>query len=76
MDRHSLSGLLALGRPGQPLLNIPVATDRVGVVMAAGLNPVAAIHENGPMVGFQPMAGVVDYRRFRSFQEWRDRFSG
>jgi repressor of nif and glnA expression len=57
-------------------LNIPVATDRVGMVMAAGLNPVAAIHENGPMVGFQPMAGVEDYRRFRSFQEWRDRFSG
>ncbi|HMP33870.1 MAG TPA: NrpR regulatory domain-containing protein [Kiritimatiellia bacterium] len=76
MDRHSLGGILAVGRPGQAVLDVPVAADRVGVVVAAGLNPLAALHEAGLGVALQPLAGLVDYRVFHSFQGWRERYAG
>ena len=76
MERHSLGGILAMGRPGQALLDIPVAEDRVGLVVAAGLNPIAALHEAGGRVSIQSMAGVADYGLFHSFQDWRDRYRG
>lgn len=76
LDRHALGGVLAVGRPGQPLLDIPVSTERVGLVLAAGLNPLAALHEAGILVELRSLCGLADYRTFHSFQEWRDRFAG
>ncbi len=75
-DRQSLGGVIAMGRPGQPLLDIPVAAERVGMVVVAGLNPLAALHEAGIAVELRPLHGVVDYALFQSFQVWRERFSG
>ena len=42
-----LGGVLELGIPGRPLLDVPVAQGRVGLVVAAGLNAVAAVEEAG-----------------------------
>ena len=41
MKRLGLGGIMLFGRPGQPLLEIPVAPGRVGVVVVGGLNPLA-----------------------------------
>ena len=76
LDRHSLGGILAVGRPGQAVLEVPVAADKVGVVVAAGLNPLAALYEAGMGVVVTPLAGLVDYRLFHSFQGWRERYAG
>lgn len=46
-DRLGIGGVLALGEPGRPLLDIPVSQSRVGVIVAAGLNPIAAVEESG-----------------------------
>jgi repressor of nif and glnA expression len=45
LDTIGLNGVLAVGSPGNPLLDIPVSPGRVGLIIAAGLNPVAAIEE-------------------------------
>jgi repressor of nif and glnA expression len=45
--RAGLGGLIAIGDPSRPLLDIPVSQDRAGVAIAAGLNPMAAVHESG-----------------------------
>ncbi len=74
MDRIGLGGVVAIGRPGQPLLDIPVAEGRVGLVVIGGLNPVAAVHETGARIVVQSLAGLEDASRFRSFQELRDRY--
>jgi repressor of nif and glnA expression len=37
--------VLTVGTPGTPLLDIPVSQGRVGLIVAAGLNPVAAVEE-------------------------------
>ena len=42
-----LASVIMIGKPNQPLLDIPVSTGRVGVIVAAGLNPIAAIEEAG-----------------------------
>lgn len=64
LGRAGLVGRIhLLGRPGQPLLDIPVAQGRVGMVVAAGLNPIAAIEEAGIETQNQAMATVYDVAR-------------
>ncbi|NOZ24440.1 MAG: GNAT family N-acetyltransferase [Planctomycetes bacterium] len=47
LERVGLGGVLLVGRPGRPLLDIPVSQGRAGLIVAAGLNPLAAIEEDG-----------------------------
>jgi len=47
LDEIGLGGILMIGKPGQPLLDIPVPKGRVGMIVAGGLNPIAAIEESG-----------------------------
>jgi repressor of nif and glnA expression len=42
-----LGGFHVIGRPGQPLLDIPVPQGRVGLIVPAGLNAIAAVEESG-----------------------------
>lgn len=74
-------GLLLIGRPGQPLLNVPVHEGRAGVIFATGLNPLASLwehhHQSGrlgpafsldssrPMVGPTPYESLIPYTEFR-----------
>jgi repressor of nif and glnA expression len=47
LEGIGLGALLAVGKPNQPLLDIPVVEGRVGIIVAGGLNPVAAVEEAG-----------------------------
>ena len=80
LEQSGFGGILAIGRPGLPLLNIPVHEGRVGVVLATGLNPMACLWERGaaatrsasgadasrPMVALAPYASLVDVAAVRS----------
>lgn len=59
--RAGLGGVLAVGRPGQALLDIPVAAGRVGLVVAAGLNAMAAVEEAGIETENHAMAAVHEF---------------
>lgn len=76
MQRLGLSGVLAVGQPNQPLFDIPVAEGRTGMVVAGGLNPIAAMAESGAEVVIQPLAGLMDYHAFAAFEDLRLRFAG
>lgn len=61
-------GILAVGRPGLPLLNIPVHEGRVGLVLATGLNPLACLWEKAVLHASysepdsaRPMVGPADW---------------
>jgi len=58
-----LGGILALGRPNQPLFDIPVSEGYCGMVVVGGLNPIAAVREAGIRVSIQSLAGLLDFRR-------------
>lgn len=47
LGRAGLCTVLIIGEAGRPLLDVPVMPGRVGAVVAAGLNPIAAVEEHG-----------------------------
>ncbi len=59
--QQGLGGILAVGRPSQPLLEVPVGMDRIGIAVVAGLTPVAALAESGIEVESKAMSALVDF---------------
>jgi len=72
MERIGLGGALLIGRPGQPLLDVPVARGRVGLVVAGGLNPVAAVEESGIPTQNIALHTLYDFERLISYTELKD----
>jgi hypothetical protein len=69
MEQIGLGGLLAIGKPNQPLFDIPVTEGRTGMVVIGGLNPMAALVESGIHLQMHSMAELVDFERFSCFRE-------
>ncbi len=67
-DRR-LNGVMAIGAPGQPLLDLPVGMDRVGLVVVGGLTPMAAASERGIAIDQHAMSTTCDYSRLKSIDE-------
>jgi len=57
-----LGGILLMGNVSEPVCEIPIELNRIGVVLVGGLNPVAAAAEAGIMSESHAMSTVVDYR--------------
>lgn len=71
-------GLLGIGRPGQPLLNVPMHDGRAGLLLATGLNPLACLWERNLLTGndpdaARPMVGPVDWNDLLPVNELRQR---
>jgi len=58
---HGLGGFLAIGKPNQPFLDIPVLEGYSGMVVVGGLNPIAAVHEAGVSISIQSLAGLQEF---------------
>ncbi len=69
MTQRGLGGMLAIGKPNRPLMDIPVADGRAGIVVIGGLNAMAAIHEAGIDVELRSLACLADYSLFRPLPE-------
>lgn len=69
LERLDIGAILEIGRPNQPLLDIPVGEGRVGMIVAGGLNPIAAICEARVASEVHSLCGLEDYARFRPFTE-------
>ncbi len=65
LERCGFCRAVTFGLPGRPLLNVPVAPGRVGMLVFGGLNPVAALREEGIVVETHAMAMVYDYSKLR-----------
>jgi hypothetical protein len=66
---HDLKGVLAVGKPSQPLLEVPVGMDRIGLAVVAGLTPVAALAETGIPVVNKAMSTLVELSEMRPVWE-------
>ncbi|MFH1486301.1 MAG: NrpR regulatory domain-containing protein [Chloroflexota bacterium] len=62
-----LGGLLMMGETSQSVCEIPVGVNKLGIILAGGLNPVAAALEAGIAVKNTAMSGVIDYQELTSF---------
>ena len=61
LERVGLGGVLSVGRPGRPLLDVPVQHGRVGLIVAAGLNALAAVEEAGIETVSHAMAALHEF---------------
>ena len=69
MTARGLGGVLLLGKPSRPLLDVPVAEGRTGMIIVGGLNPLAAVHEAGVRLSMFSLAGLEDYGAFVDYKE-------
>ncbi len=63
LDRIHLNGILMIGHRNQPLLDFPVQEGRTGMIVAGGLNAIAAVEEAGIPVTSFAMHGLLDFAR-------------
>lgn len=68
-DQAGLGGVLAVGAPDQPLLDIPVTAGRAGLVVCGGLNPIAAVVEYGIDVTSAAMSGFCDFSELKDYRD-------
>jgi len=69
LKEAGIGGIYALGNTSEPLCQIPVALNRIGVVQLGGLNPVAAAVEAGIEIENVAESGLIDFQQLRSFWE-------
>ncbi len=74
MSDKGIKGILMIGSPNKPLLEIAVGIDKVGLVIVGGLNPIAAIHESNISTESKAMSTLYEYSKLIKYQEsnWRN----
>jgi repressor of nif and glnA expression len=58
-----IGGLFMMGNISEPICEIPVDLNRIGVILIGGLNPVAAAQEAGIESQNHAMSALVDYQQ-------------
>jgi HTH-type transcriptional regulator, global nitrogen regulator NrpRI len=73
LEKAGLGAFMCIGRPGQPLLEIPVSEGRVGAIVIGGLNPVSILEESGFRVHSRALSGLLDFSRLFHYEEMEER---
>ena len=69
LKEAGIGGLLVMGDTSQPVCEIPVELNKIGVILLGGLNPVAAAVEAGIAIENSAMSGMVNYSQLIRFEE-------
>ncbi|MEW6033291.1 MAG: NrpR regulatory domain-containing protein [Chloroflexota bacterium] len=69
LEKAGIRGPIAMSGVSEPVCEIPVGLNRIGIVLLGGLNPVAAAEESGVGASSTAMAGVMEYKKLVSFWE-------
>jgi repressor of nif and glnA expression len=76
LENAGFQGIIAMGEPSEPVCEMPVGLNKVGIAMLGGLNPVAAVEEAGITAENHAMSTVMEYGDLISFRdamiEYRD----
>lgn len=71
LKEAGIAGVLIMGGISEPVCEIPVELNRIGIILVNGLNPVAAAVEAGIEVQNQGMSTVIEFKKLIDFQELR-----
>ncbi len=69
MKKAGIGGIYTIGDISEPLCQVPVALNRVGIIQLGGLNPVAAAVEAGIDIENIAEAGMIDFERLHNYRE-------
>lgn len=72
LKKAGIGGIFALGNTSEPICQIAVGVNRVGMVLFGGLNPVASVVEAGIEVENVAESGLIDFQELKSFWQLRD----
>ena len=68
LKEAGIHGVYALGNVSEPICQIPVGLNQVGMILFAGLSPLAAAVEAGIEVENIAESGLIDYQQLQSFR--------
>ncbi len=69
LESAGIKGILAKGVASEPVCEVSVDQNKVGLVLIGGLNPVAAAQEAGIAAENRSMSAIVDYQQLIDFKE-------
>ena len=69
LKQAGIDGMISRGMISEPVCQIPVDMNKVGIILRGGLNPVACAQEIGIEVENRAMSAVMDYKDLRPFEE-------
>ncbi|MFH1775519.1 MAG: NrpR regulatory domain-containing protein [Chloroflexota bacterium] len=69
LKEAGLGGVLVMGNTSEPVCEIPLELNRIGIVLIGGLNPVAAAVEMGIKVESHAMSALIEYKRLIKLSE-------
>jgi HTH-type transcriptional regulator, global nitrogen regulator NrpRI len=69
LNRAKLKGIIAIGKPGHPLAATQVTRGRAGVIVQAGLNPIAAAQEKHIPIKSFAMSRLYPYEKLVHYTE-------
>jgi repressor of nif and glnA expression len=69
LREKGIGGILLIGNPNQPLLEMPVSMDKAGMIIVGGLNPIAALEEAGIPSISKAMSTLYKFSELVTFKE-------
>jgi repressor of nif and glnA expression len=69
LKEAGLGGLMVMGNTSEPVCEMPIELNRIGMVLIGGLNPIAAAEEAGIEAENYAMSTVLEYQSLKKFQE-------
>ncbi|MFH1381696.1 MAG: NrpR regulatory domain-containing protein [Chloroflexota bacterium] len=64
-----IGGVYAVGNTSEPICQVSISLNRVGIILLGGLNPMAGVVEAGIEVENIGESGLVDYQQLTSFEQ-------
>jgi len=72
LNRADLKLVMAIGGSGEPVCEVPVELNKIGLVLLVGLNPVALAEEAGFEADNRTMSTVMEYEELIQYKELLD----
>ena len=69
MKNAGIDGVLVTGKISEPVCQVPVEINKVGIILIGGLNPAARVQEAGLEVEHMAMSTVMAYDALQPFDE-------
>jgi len=69
LNEAGIRGLLVMGTTSEPVCEIPVELNRIGMILLGGMNPVSAAREAGIEAENHAMSTVIEYQDLIKFKE-------
>jgi repressor of nif and glnA expression len=69
LSMAGFNGLVIMGDTSEPVCEMPVELNKIGMVLLGGLNPVAAAEEAGIQTESLAMSTIMEYKDLKSFRE-------